>query len=88
MFIHSDQYEYRLSVSEVAHGRVTRLDPEALKDSALHNQATWEVEVCVVARLVDSPSVKAQNLFKIPFFEGAPVRTWLDILHVFMGRHL
>jgi hypothetical protein len=74
MFIHSGQYEYRLSVSEVSHSRATVFDRKALKDSALHNKATWEVEVCVVASLVDSPSVKAQNVFKIPFFEEAPVR--------------
>lgn len=80
----TQEYHGRYSVNEDYHYRWTRFDPKELEGSVLHNQVTWEVEICAVASLVDSPDVSTEDILSFPFFEGAPVSSasWIPLIRI------
>ena len=59
----SEDYQYRM----------TRFGPEKLEGSVFDNQVTWDIEICAVASLVDSPDVTTAEVLSFPFFRDAPV---------------
>ena len=52
---------------------MTRFGPEKLEGSVFDNQVTWDIEICAVASLVDSPDVTTAEVLSFPFFKDAPV---------------
>jgi len=58
----SSLYDFRASFSETGMGFELFFDVDKIEGSAIYNSESWEIEVCVVVNLKESPEVNLKQL--------------------------
>ncbi len=70
-------YDFRHALEETWMGFELFFDVDILESSVIYNSESWEIEVCVVVNLKESPDVKVEQLVSL-FHAGSktPVRPY------------